>query len=65
VSASGEEHVLFEDGAPGPFDPKHVSTALKSDVVRVELNLGPGESATVYTCDFGYGYVRINAEYHT
>ena len=30
-----------------------------------ELDLGPGESATIYTCDFGYGYVRINAEYHT
>lgn len=63
--ASGEDHVLFEDGAPAPFDPKHVSTALKSDYVRVELDLGAGEEATVYTCDFGYGYVRINAEYHT
>jgi len=63
--ASGEEHVLFEDGAPAAFDPKHVSTALKSDCVRVELDLGPGDEATVYTCDFGYGYVRINAEYHT
>jgi glutamate N-acetyltransferase/amino-acid N-acetyltransferase len=63
--ASGEEHVLYEEGAPAEFDPKRVSTALKSDAVRVELDLGPGESATVYTCDFGYGYVRINAEYHT
>lgn len=63
--ASGEEHVLFEEGAPAAFDAKHVSTALKSDCVRVELDLGPGEEATVYTCDFGYGYVRINAEYHT
>ena len=65
VVASGEDHVLYEDGAPAGFDAKHVSTALKSDVVRVELDLGPGESATIYTCDFGYGYVRINAEYHT
>lgn len=63
--ASGEEHVLFEDGAPAEFDAKHVSTALKSDHVRVELDLGAGPEATVYTCDFGYGYVRINAEYHT
>ncbi|MEJ5170894.1 MAG: bifunctional ornithine acetyltransferase/N-acetylglutamate synthase, partial [Fimbriimonadales bacterium] len=65
VEAGGEEHVLFEAGSPAPFDPKRVSTALKSDVVRILLYLGPGPNATVYTCDLGYGYVRINAEYHT
>jgi glutamate N-acetyltransferase/amino-acid N-acetyltransferase len=65
VIASGEENVLFEDGAPAEFDAKYVSTALKSDVVRIELDLGPGEESTIYSCDFGYGYVRINAEYHT
>jgi len=65
IHANGEDHILFEKGAPGPFDPKRVSTALKSDYVLIALDLGPGEKATVYTCDFGYGYVRINAEYHT
>ena len=60
-----EEFVLFQNGAPAVFDPKKVSAALKSDHVIVNLALGPGEEATVYTCDFGYGYVRINAEYHT
>ncbi|AIE85482.1 bifunctional ornithine acetyltransferase/N-acetylglutamate synthase [Fimbriimonas ginsengisoli] len=63
--AGDEEHVLFEDGAPASFDPKRVSSALKSDHVVIDLNLGEGPSAKVYTCDFGYGYVRINAEYHT
>lgn len=61
----GETHVLFEDGSPAPFDPKRVSTALKSDYVVIDLRLGEGETATIYTCDFGYGYVRINADYHT
>jgi glutamate N-acetyltransferase/amino-acid N-acetyltransferase len=61
----GEEYPLFEDGAPASFDPKRVSTALKADYVVIDLNLGEGETAKVYTCDFGYGYVRINAEYHT
>ncbi len=32
--------------------------------VTVDLNLGDGED-TVYTCDFSYGYVKINAEYTT
>lgn len=65
LTAGDEEHVLFEDDAPASFDPKRVSTALKSDHVLIDLRLGEGETATVYTCDFGYGYVRINAEYHT
>jgi glutamate N-acetyltransferase/amino-acid N-acetyltransferase len=65
IVAGDEEFVLFEQGAPGAFDPKRVSTALKDDHVIIDLSLGDGESATIYTCDFGYGYVRINAEYHT
>ncbi len=32
--------------------------------VRVALNRGP-VSATVWTCDFSYDYVKINAEYRT
>ena len=33
-------------------------------VVRVALNRGEA-SETVYTCDFSYDYVKINAEYRT
>jgi glutamate N-acetyltransferase/amino-acid N-acetyltransferase len=33
-------------------------------LVRVELNRG-SESATVWTCDFSYDYVKINAEYRS
>jgi glutamate N-acetyltransferase/amino-acid N-acetyltransferase len=65
IIAGDEEHVLFEDGAPASFDAKRVSSALQSDYVVIDLKLGAGPVATVYTCDFGYGYVRINAEYHT
>jgi glutamate N-acetyltransferase/amino-acid N-acetyltransferase len=65
IFAGDEEHVLFEDNAPAPFDPNRVSSALKSDHIVIDLRLGDGDIAKVYTCDFGYGYVRINAEYHT
>lgn len=65
VVASAEGHLLFDGGAPAAYDAKRVSTALKADQVRIELDLGEGEEATIYTCDLGYGYVRINAEYHT
>ncbi len=36
----------------------------RSFKVVVNLNLGEGED-TVYTCDFSYDYVKINAEYTT
>lgn len=65
IRCNGESHVLFEDGAPAAFDPKRASSALKATEVTIELDLGGDDGATVYTCDFGYGYVRINAEYHT
>ena len=39
-----------------PFDQKEIS-------ITVELELGKA-SATVYTCDFSYEYVRINGEYN-
>lgn len=65
LSMQGEEFLLFRHGTPTSFDPARVSAALKADHVKIHLDLGPGETATVYTCDFGYGYVRINAEYHT
>jgi glutamate N-acetyltransferase/amino-acid N-acetyltransferase len=65
LSAGDEEFALFDNGGPAAFDPKRVSTALKSDTVVIDLRIGEGDQATIYTCDFGYGYVRINAEYHT
>jgi len=39
-----------------PFDKKEIS-------ITVDLSLGRG-TATVYTCDFSYEYVRINGEYN-
>jgi glutamate N-acetyltransferase/amino-acid N-acetyltransferase len=65
LSARDEKFILFECGGPAEFDRERVSNYLKSDYVEIDLFLGAGDSATVYTCDLGYGYVRINAEYHT
>ena len=57
--------LLCAGGATTGFDPKPVSAALKREDVIIDCRLGEGETATVYTCDLGYGYIRINAEYHT
>lgn len=66
IRANGTRTLLFAEGKPQSFDARRVSADLKANTVRIELDLGgTGEESVVYTCDFGYGYVRINAEYHT
>jgi glutamate N-acetyltransferase/amino-acid N-acetyltransferase len=63
VEVSG---VKVYDRKPLKFDPKKAKKALsvKELDLNVDLRLGKG-SATFYTCDLTYGYVKINAEYHT
>ena len=61
----GERHVLFDRGTPTTLDPRRLSAAMKTDHLTIDLDLGEGDEATVYTCDMSYGYIRINAEYHT
>lgn len=40
--------------------------AMSAKDIVVEIELGAGSfTATVWTCDFSYDYVKINAEYHT
>jgi glutamate N-acetyltransferase/amino-acid N-acetyltransferase len=39
---------------------------MRAPEIRVRVELARGEaSATVWTCDFSYDYVRINAEYRS
>ena len=45
-------------------DVHHAAAAVAAVEVRVELNRG-GAGASVWTTDFSYDYVRINAEYRT
>jgi glutamate N-acetyltransferase/amino-acid N-acetyltransferase len=57
---------LVRDGEPLGYDPQAARRAMDAAEVGIDLDLGQGRSsATVWTCDFSYDYVRINAEYHT
>jgi glutamate N-acetyltransferase/amino-acid N-acetyltransferase len=57
---------LVREGEPVEFDEATVSHAMRAPEVLIRLDLGQGRSsATVWTCDFSYDYVRINAEYTT
>ncbi|MGC4045245.1 MAG: bifunctional glutamate N-acetyltransferase/amino-acid acetyltransferase ArgJ [Armatimonas sp.] len=58
---------VFEQGVPTNYDRAAASEAMKAEEVAVSVALGLGGwgKATVYTCDFSYDYVKINAEYTT
>jgi glutamate N-acetyltransferase/amino-acid N-acetyltransferase len=57
---------LVRQGEALPFDHAAAVTAMKQPEVSVTFELAEGaSSARVWTCDFSYDYVRINAEYHT
>ena len=57
---------VFSGGAGQDFDKDAANQYLKASDVQIVLDLNMGdEVATVWTCDYSYDYIRINAEYHT
>lgn len=61
-----EYPVATGGGRHGSYKEEQGAAAMKKPefTVRAVLNRGAAE-ATVWTCDFSYDYVRINAEYRT
>jgi glutamate N-acetyltransferase/amino-acid N-acetyltransferase len=58
--------VLFENGRPTTFDRTHVRELLKSNVVKIEIELHSGPFQSVaWGCDLSKKYVEINTEYTT
>jgi glutamate N-acetyltransferase/amino-acid N-acetyltransferase len=58
---------LYDRGTPQPFDAAAMSAYLKNNRqvdMTLRFTLGSG-SCTFWTCDLGYDYVRLNAEYTT
>ena len=66
MTVSFGDVIVYRNGLGAQYD----ETALKKVmhehdiVIDIDLDLG-GADATVWTCDFSYGYVKINGEYHT
>ena len=53
-------------GAGIEFDKEALIEAMGAADIPIEIELGCGDrEAEIYTCDFSYEYVRINAEYTT
>jgi glutamate N-acetyltransferase/amino-acid N-acetyltransferase len=62
----GNVHVV-EKGARAPsYTEEQGKQVMKAEELTVRVTLGRGiESATVWTCDFSYDYVKINADYRS
>jgi glutamate N-acetyltransferase/amino-acid N-acetyltransferase len=59
--------LLYKSGVPQPFDAAQASGYIKSNrdlAIRLKFTLGPA-SCQFWTCDLGYEYVRLNADYTT
>ncbi|EIT72177.1 MULTISPECIES: bifunctional glutamate N-acetyltransferase/amino-acid acetyltransferase ArgJ [Hydrocarboniphaga] len=62
-----DEVCLLRGGQPHPdYREERGSAVVAQPEFAIRIALGSGDaSATVWTCDFSYDYVKINAEYRT
>jgi len=59
--------LLFQAGAPVPFDAEAVSESIKASretLIQLDIGTGPG-SIRFYSSDLTAEYVHLNADYHT
>lgn len=57
---------LVFNGLNLDFDKGEAKAIMQNDEIELTIDLGVGAaSATVWSCDFSYDYVKINGEYHT
>ncbi len=58
--------VVAAGGEPVETEEEELERVMSGREIELMIHLGRGEFDTeVWTCDLGYEYVRINAEYHT
>lgn len=59
-------HLVCAQGRSVEFDRDAAHDYLTNKEVQIVFDLNNGdETATVWTCDYSYDYIKINAEYHT
>lgn len=57
---------VFDKGTGAAFDEASLKAVMVKEDIVIDIELGLGEdTATVWTCDLSYEYVKINGEYHT
>ncbi|MBS7807996.1 bifunctional glutamate N-acetyltransferase/amino-acid acetyltransferase ArgJ [Variovorax sp. PCZ-1] len=59
-------HVVQNGGRRAEYQEADGARVLKQSEITVHVDLGRGDAAdTVWTCDFSYDYVKINADYRS
>ena len=67
LAADGEEVLVAEEGGrASSYLEEAGSRVMKSPEITVRVDLARGQSAVrMWTCDFSYDYVKINADYRS
>ena len=67
LSAGDDEVKVIDAGRRATtYREEDGARVMKSDEIAIRVELGRGDAKTVvWTCDFSYDYVKINAEYRT
>ncbi len=57
---------VYAHSVGATYDESALKKIMTAHDITIDIELGLGESsATVWSCDFSYEYVKINGEYHT
>ena len=60
------DYQLVKDGMDAGYDEDRATALFAQDPVRITVDLRAGDAeVTMWTCDYSYDYIRINADYRT
>ena len=67
LGSDGEEVLVAEQGGrAASYREEDGARIMKSAEIAIRVDLGRGQAAaTLWTCDFSYDYVKINADYRS
>jgi glutamate N-acetyltransferase/amino-acid N-acetyltransferase len=60
------DYLLVKNGMDAGYDEVKATQLFDNDPVRITIDLRAGDAEiTMWTCDYSYDYIRINADYRT
>lgn len=60
------DYLLVKNGMDAGYDENKATQLFDNDPVRITIDLRAGDAEiTMWTCDYSYDYIRINADYRT
>jgi len=60
------DYLLVKNGMDAGYDEDKATQLFDNDPVRITIDLRAGDTEiTMWTCDYSYDYIRINADYRT